>query len=434
MAYLSKFKIDNIVYNLKDAEGREQLAELLAALKAAAYKDVVEAISENANLPTAAAVKAYVDAQIGSINKFDVVIDAAGNASGPSVAAAESTMYKLYLVQDANAEAGTYIEYITIKNGEAYSWEKIGSTKTDLSGYVQQSRKIAGLDLTDDISVAELQEALGLGEIAYKDSGSVKVTTADGVTIGDYTPAGNVTINALTQTSTAATLTKGDYTPAGSVDGGKVTAAGNVTAAKAADGAFQVGGSITAPTVTVTPQTASVKYVTDAGKAPTFTEGKYTAGSLEQTSGKYNTDAIKAHVAAGAEISGEINAETLIFEAASTANAVATATYTPGSKEADAFDAGSVPTLGDAQTVVTGIASASATAPTFTGDKYNFAFAGSEVAVSGAAFTGTKAEGIIVTDVKYDKATANGASFAGTAAELTGSLTKTEKTVNVDFA
>ena len=253
MAYLSKFKIDNIVYTLKDAEGREQLAELLAALKAAAYKDVVEAVSESANLPTAAAVKAYVDAQVGSINKFDVVIDAAGTVAGPSVAAAKSTMYKLYLVQDANAEAGTYIEYITIKNGEAYSWEKIGSTKTDLSGYVQQSRKIAGLDLVDDISVAELQEALGLGELAYKDSGSVKVATADGVTINEYTPAGNVTINALTQTSTAAALTKGDYTPAGSVDGGKVTAAGNVTAAKAADGAFQVGGSITAPTVTVTP-------------------------------------------------------------------------------------------------------------------------------------------------------------------------------------
>ena len=224
--YLSKFKIGEIIYNLKDAEGQQKLTEELAKLKAAAYKDVVEAVSESANLPTAAAVKAYVDSQVGSINKFDVVIDATGTSAGPSVAASADTMYKLYMVSDSSAEAGTYVEWITIRNGESYSWEKIGSTKTDLSGYVQNTRKIAGLALNKDISVAELQDALGLKALAYKDSGSVAITTADSVTMGAYTPAGDVTLNPFTQTSTAATLTKADYTPAGSVDGGKVTAAG----------------------------------------------------------------------------------------------------------------------------------------------------------------------------------------------------------------
>lgn len=432
--YLSKFKIGEVIYNLKDAEVQQKLTDELAKLKAAAYKDVVESVSESTNLPTAAAVKSYVDSQVGSINKFDVIIDAKGTKAGPSVAASANTMYKLYLVADTDAEAGAYVEWITIKSGTTYSWEKIGSTKTDLTGYVENTRKIAGLTLAQDISVAQLQEALGLKALAYKDSGSVSITTADSVTMGDYTPAGDVTVNALTQTPTAATLTKADYTPEGSVDGGKVTAAGSVSAAKAANGAFQVSGSVAAPTVTVTPATASVQYVTNVGKAATFTEGVYTPGSFSSTSGNYNTDAIKAHVAAGAEISGDVTAETLIFEAASTAAAVATASYTPGNKAADTFNGGAVPTLGAAQTVVTGITSAEASAPVFTGDKFNFAFAGTEVAVSGASFTGTTATDALVSEVKYDKATANGASFTGAAAELTGSLVKTEKTVDVTFA
>ena len=111
---LSKLQIGEVLYNLKDAEARTEITNLLEALKAAAYKDVVEAISGSANLPTDAAVKAYVDAQVGSINKFDVVVDNAGSATGPSVVASAETMYELYLVPDNIASAGTYIEWITV--------------------------------------------------------------------------------------------------------------------------------------------------------------------------------------------------------------------------------------------------------------------------------------------------------------------------------
>ena len=95
-----------------------------------------------------------------------------------------------------------------------------------------------------------------------------------------------------------------------------------------------------------------------------------------------------------------------------------------------------------------------AAAPTFTGDKFNPAFAGTsaDVKFAGAkylkqeidaktftpeaatlGFSGTKAEQLIPTEVKYDKATANGASFSGTAEVLTGTINKSEKTVDVDF-
>ena len=408
---LSKVKIGEQTYFLKDADARA----ILDSYKGAVNYDVDTTFDKTKeNLATEKAIAAYLEGQI------------AGLTGAMHFVGIKEALPKAEESNDGDVVIIGTTEYVFA----ADEWKELGDEGT----LVRKTFTIAGIDMVDNITAAELQAALSLKALAYKDSGSVAITTADSVTMGAYTPAGNVTLNPFTQTSTAATLTKADYTPAGSVDGGKVTAAGSVSAAKAANGAFQVSGSISAPTVTVTPATASVQYVTNVGRAATFTEGAYTPGSFSSTSGNYNTDAIKAHVAAGAEIAGDVTAETLIFEAASTAAAVATASYTPGNKAADTFDGGAVPTLGTAQSVVTGITSAQASAPTFTGDKFNFTFAGTEVAVSGASFTGTTATDVLVSEVKYDKATANGASFAGSAAELTGTLNKTEKTVDVTFA
>lgn len=159
---LSVFNVGGVDYNLKDAAATAKLETLLGKqtlqeLGAAAWKAVAADISDtDEGLPTAKKVKEYVDAQVGTIHNFDVVIDATGTAAGPSVAASADTMYKIYLVPDSNAEAGSYIEYITIKSGETYKWEAIGSTKTSLDGYVEKSQKIAGLTLNKDITVAEL--------------------------------------------------------------------------------------------------------------------------------------------------------------------------------------------------------------------------------------------------------------------------------------
>ena len=154
--YLSIFNVGGVDYNLKDAAATDKLGKLIGthaveALGAAAWKAVAANISGE-GLVDASVVKAYVDAQVGTIHNFDVVIDAAGTAAGPSVTASANTMYKIYLVPDTNAEAGSYIEYITIKSGETYKWEAIGSTRTSLDGYVEKTQKIAGLTLNTDIS------------------------------------------------------------------------------------------------------------------------------------------------------------------------------------------------------------------------------------------------------------------------------------------
>ena len=177
-ALLSKIKVGGVIYDLKDAAAREELATLLGghaveALGAAAWKAVAENISGE-GLVDASVVKAYVDSQVGQIHSFDVVIDSDGTAAtGPSVAASAATMYKIYLVPSADAAAGSYIEYITIRSGEqdayTYAWEAIGNTKVSLSGYVPTSTTIATIKLDHNITVAELQTALGLKALAYKD-------------------------------------------------------------------------------------------------------------------------------------------------------------------------------------------------------------------------------------------------------------------------
>ena len=237
-SYISKIKLANgTPVLLKDALGRNNMETLLGehaleALGAAAWKAVAAEVNGGgANLPTAEAVKSYVDSAVGKVHNFDVVIDPAGTANGPSVTASADTMYKIYMVADEGASAGSYIEWITIRSGAegayTYAWEKIGSTKTDLTGYVSKETTIATIALDHNITVEELQNALKLGAMAYADkaSGSTTLQTIDSITMKPVTVAGNATV---TSKAADATLTKGNYTPAGSITG-KAISGGSIS-------------------------------------------------------------------------------------------------------------------------------------------------------------------------------------------------------------
>lgn len=226
-SYISKIKLANgTTVLLKDALGRTNMETLLgehalAALGAAAWKAVAAEVTEGStDLPTAEAVKSYVDSAVGKIHNFDVVIDPDGSASGPSVTASAATMYKIYLVPTGEAAAGEYIEYITIKSGDGeaatFKWEPIGSTKTNLTGYVPTTTTIATIKLDHNITVDELKTALGLGAMAYAAtaSGSDTIDTVDSITMASMTVAGNA---AVTSKAADAALTKADYTPSGNI-------------------------------------------------------------------------------------------------------------------------------------------------------------------------------------------------------------------------
>lgn len=503
MADISKIKLANgTTVTLKDAQGRADMTTILGghaleALGAAAWKAVAANISGE-GLVDASVVKAYVDAQVGQIHSFDVVIDPAGTADGPSVAASADTMYKIYMVADEGASAGAYIEWITIRSGAegayTYAWEKIGSTKTDLTGYVSKETTIAGIALDKNISVAELQTALKLGAMAYADkaSGSGTVQTIDSITMKEVTVAGNA---AVTSKAADATLTKASYTPAGKVTGSAIsdgsinvtlkdsatktvatlstsefTPAGTIAAKEggsfsalktaafgAAEDGVQIEGTVSAPAISLTAADKTFATGLTGGKAASFTEGAFTPAAIQDgfyTAGKAATwtgadytaptmgEASKAKFASEgivADVGSGDDAETLIFSAAGTADAVtAQGAFNAGNVDFGTFNGGSATVIdttkfsggskaadtfapNELQSVTTGkvsevSAAELANAPVFTGSKYAVATT-ADTALKDVAFTATNSA-TIVDKVEYVKPEIDAATFTGTAATL----------------
>lgn len=374
---ISKLTIGDQTYYLKDAEVRT----LLATLGTAAQKDVAAGVSaEEQGLVTGAQVQAAIAGISGSMHFRGVVTELPATAEDGDV----------YIVGVK--------EYVWA-NG---AFHELG----DETLYALKSFKIGTQDLEGSFSLDTLFADMGLGALAKK---SEATGTVAGQTISGLKASGTTTGSidvALTQTATAAELTKSAYTPAGSITA-DVTATGKVAIAKDAENGVQISGSVSAPDVTVVPATDSIKKVKSVGTLPSKAADTFTAnGDDEFTQG--------SQAAWSASVDDN---ETLSFSF--TANALPTfkqgakASYTEGK-----FDAGSLPTLAAAGTqVVTGITSATATAPVFTGDKFVATFAGDKVDVN-ATFDGVETQ--VVTGVSYDKAgvDAAGTKFTGAAVEL----------------
>ncbi len=329
-------------------------------------------------------------------------------------------MYKIYLVPDTNAEAGSYIEYITIKSGETYNWEAIGSTRTSLDGYVEKTQKIAGLTLNKDITVAELQTALELKAFAYAAKGTatvvsktVKGVKATGTSTGsitgamDYTATeisstgkvtatGSITGSAISGGSIAVTLKDAEAATAATVTAEAYKPTGSVTSnfVADADNGVAIAGTVSKPTATVTPTTATVQEMKTSGTAYSITEG-----SVEKA-----TDTTSAFATEGVTASVDEASETLTFTAAGTSQAV---TATGAINYTAPVLSGALPTFGASAAVMTG-ATVDVSQPTFTGNKY---------AVN-SSFAGTEVENMKVTGVTYVKQAVDTATFSGTKATL----------------
>lgn len=380
MADISKIKLANgTTVTLKDAQGRTDMKTILGghaleALGAAAWKAVAENISGE-GLVDASVVKAYVDAQIKTIPEFDVIIVADGEQL-PEASA--DTFHKIYLVKASTTGVAQniYKEYITVKNGDAYSWELVGDTAIDVSGKVDKTTTIAGIALDHNISVADLQKALGLGAMAYADkaSGSTTLQTIDSITMKEVTVAGNATV---TSKAADATLTKASYTPAGSITGSAIsggsvevtlkdsatkteadlgtttyTPAGTVAAKEggsfsalktaafgASEDGVQIEGTVSAPAISLTSEEKTVATGLTGGKVASFKEGAFTPAAIQTgfyTAGKAASwtgadytapsmgEASKAKFASEGVVAAldAEDAECLTFTAAATSDAV----------------------------------------------------------------------------------------------------------------
>lgn len=368
---LSKVKIGEQTYFLKDADARA----ILDSYKGAVNYDVDTTFDKTKeNLATEKAIAAYLEGQI------------AGLTGAMHFVGIKEALPAVVESHDGDVAIVGTTEYVFA----AGEWKELGDEGT----LVRKTFTIAGIDMVDNITAAELQTALSLKALAYKDSASGSIEVVNGVEDHTYTPEGDVSVT-LSQTATPITST-GAITPAGSVTG-------TVTAA----------GTVTAPTITVTPSTATVQHIANVGSLPSLTPASYTAPSLGDavTSG-FAVNGMIADVAEGSE--------TLTFTSAATAQAVTDrGAFNAGSYTAAEFSAGSLPTLGAEQTVVTGITSATATAPTFNGTEtaISATFAGNEAAVSVSG--------------SYDKAAVQSTSFSGTEATIKHTVTKESKMVTV---
>ena len=485
MADISKIKLANgTTVTIKDAQGRADMTTILGghaleALGAAAWKAVAAEVNGGgAGLPTAEAVKSYVDSAVGKVHNFDVVIDPNGTAAGPATAASADTMYKIYMVADEGASAGSYIEWITIRSGEegayTYAWEKIGSTKTDLTGYVSKETTIAGIALDKNITVEQLQNALKLGAMAYADkaSGSTTVQTIDSITMKEVTVAGNATV---TSKVADATLTKGNYTPAGSITGEAIsggsisvtlkdsatkteavlstsefTPAGTIAAKKGgsfsalksatlgevAEGGVLIEGEISAPAISLTAADKTVATGLTGGKVASFTEGAftpaafqegfYTAGAAATWTGKEYVaptmgEATKATFASEgvtAAIDAE-DAECLTFTTAATAQAVtAQGAFNAGKVDFGTFNGGSATVID-----TTKFSGGSKAADTFVANELQTATTGKVSEVSAAAL----ANAPVFTGKRYSVSTTSDTALKDVAFTATNSATIVDK-------
>lgn len=390
---ISKVTIGDEIYYLKDAEARK----LLATLGTAAQKDVAAGVSaDDQGLVTGAQVQAAIAGLSGAMHFRGVVAALPESTSG---------------YEDGDVILIGTKEYVC----SAGKWVELG----DEGIYALKSVTIGTQDLSKNISLDVLKTDLGLKALAYKDSatGTVAGQTISGVKATGNS-AGSIDV-ALTHTATAATLAHEDYTPAGDVTG-TVVANGSVGIAKS-DAGTQISGTVSAPSVTVTPATDSIKKVTSVGTLPTKAADTFTPNGDDQF-----TQGSQAAWSASVD-----DNETLSFSF--TANTLPT--FTQGAKASykeGAFTQGTLPELAaEGTTVVTGITKAEATAPVFTGDKFAATFTGSSANIS-ATFAGEKKS--IVSGVTYDKAAVDTANtkFNAAAIELAvGDIAVAAKSVTV---
>lgn len=412
---LSKVKLGNSTYYLKDADVREILdtfGSIVTYDKAASITD------GGTGIPDADQVYDFVISQVAEVGKALNLISATDHTTVTTPAIGD-------FVVESDGSEWLY---------DGHAWREVGTE----NAYVLKTQTIAGVDLADNITVAELQAALGLKALAYKDNGSVKVTTIDSLNSFSTGKAGSYNVSS-TPVSVPATYSALDVTPAGSVEITAGTAAAasydkttSVTISSAAatgdDTAnYTPTGSVTVSNISITPSSVNVAKVTSSGTAYQLSAGSVSHET--DTTSTFATEGLVASVGTGND------AETLILTAAGTSDAVTAVgaiTYT------DPTLSGSLPTFGT-ESVVSGITSATASA-SFAGDGAVISATPNTTSTAATVTQPTFTGSFTGTSKSVTPAVATTVSAAGTdgsvtvASEtITPTATSTEKTIQVAF-
>ena len=264
-----------------------------------------------------------------------------------------------------------------------------------------------------------------LGALAFKDSASATYTPAGtnaasavsftGQTDGDF-------VTGYNNDAVAPTFTEGAFTPA-SLGTGFYSEG---SAPTFTEGAFTQG---TLPSFTegaFTPASISEGFVT-AGTAASYSHSGFSGGSLgSATTGNFNTDAEKS--------SYDENSETLTLSAATTAAAVtAQGTFTPAAYGTDTFDGGT-PTAIDTTKFSGGSKAAdtwnAGTLPTKAADSFS---AGTMTTLDLTKFSGgSKASDTFTAGSAATLATSKAITAVGTGEAAAQTFTGTQATITVE--
>ena len=198
---LSKVKMGNTVYYMKDADARAILDTFGSIVTYDVAASTNAFAENNTAIPTAGQVYDYVGRQVGAI----------GTALNLRT---ESDHTEVPTTGDGAVAAG---DFVVESDGKEWlydgtSWREVGSE----NAYVVKTFTIAGVDMQDNITASELQTALGLKALAYKDNGTVSISTVDSINSFSTGKAGSYNVSS-TAVSVPATYDALDVTPAGSV-------------------------------------------------------------------------------------------------------------------------------------------------------------------------------------------------------------------------
>ena len=410
---LSKVKLGASTYYLKDADVRailDTFGNIVTENKATKIENGATGI------PDADQVYDFVIQQITDVGKALNLISETDHTK------VQSPTVGMFVVEEDGSE--------WLYDGT--EWREVGSE----GAYVTKTFTIAGVDMKDNITKAELQQALELHALAYKDNGSVAITTPDGINSFSTGKAGTYSVSS-TPVSVPATYDAMDVTPAGAVTLTAGTAAAasydkttSITVSSAAaEGAaanYTPTGSVTVTNVTVTPDKVSVAKVTDAGTAYSITDGS--VAKAADTTSQFATAGVIASI-------DETDTEMLVFSDATKADAVTAAgavTYTAP------VLSGALPTFGT-ENVVSSILSSSATA-SFSGDGVAIAATPVSTATAAtmtqptfsAAFEGTS-KSVTPTVATTVNAAGTDGSVVVASETIAPKLQTSEKTVQVSF-
>ena len=347
--------------------------------------------TDTAQIATTSFVNSQIADAIGDITGISYEIVASLPATGQAGV--------IYLVSNSGSGQNVYDEYIYVSN----KFEKIGTTETDLSGYVPTSRKINNKELTADITLSASAPTFtgtqGTVTVTGTPAGSVTIDTGTGT--ANYTPEGTVSKPTFTGSSSAVTITSttsttGNYTPDGTVSQPTFTGT---------QGAVSVTGT-PAGDITIATGSGTANY-TPAGSV-TISKGNGTANYTPEGT---------------ISVTPTVTLNTTTVNSITAVGTLPVLTFTPNSSTGNldiSWDAGTLPTQGANTTVATSVDSATATGSFVgTGVQLTGSFAGTAVRLTGS-FTGTS---MTATGNFTPEGTVSQPTFTGTKVQLAGSTT-----------